>query len=90
VHRLRGQRLCIEGPFRPASLCAEAGLVEHQLLEETARLRASLLENETHSRELLENSVYGIFRVGFDGTFSSANDTLLRILACSSFPKCKP
>ena len=60
-------------------------LVEHQLLEETARLRASLLENETHSRELLENSVYGIFRVGFDGTFSSANDTLLRILACSSF-----
>jgi len=28
-------------------------LVEHQLLEETARLRASLLENETHSRELL-------------------------------------
>ena len=60
-------------------------LVEHQLLEETARLRASLLEHETHSRELLENSVYGIFRVGFDGTFSTANDTLLRILACSSF-----
>jgi len=60
-------------------------LVEHQLLEETASLRACLEENETHSRELVENSVYGIFRVGLDGVFSSANDALLRILACSSF-----
>jgi two-component system cell cycle sensor histidine kinase/response regulator CckA len=60
-------------------------LVEHQLLQETARLRASLEESETHSRELVENLVYGIFRVGLDGTFSSANDTLLRILACSCF-----
>ena len=58
---------------------------EHRLSDETTRLRASLRENETHSRELVENSVYGVFRAALDGTFLSANDTLLKILACSSF-----
>ena len=56
---------------------------EHRLSEESARLRASLRENETHSRDLVENSVYGIFRVALDGTFHTTNDTLLKILGCS-------
>lgn len=60
-------------------------LREQRLKEETTRLRASLRESQTNSRELVENSVYGIFRAGADGIFTSANDTLLRILACSSF-----
>src|SRR5579864_7067439 len=60
---------------------------EYRLSDETTRLRASLRENETHSRELVENSVYGTFRAALDGTFLSANDTLLKILACSSFPE---
>src|ERR1700757_2276615 len=58
---------------------------EHRMSEETARLRVSLQESETNSRELVENSIYGNFRAGLDGTFFSANDTLLKILACSSF-----
>lgn len=58
---------------------------EHRLSDETNRLRASLHENETHSRELVENSVYGTFRTAIDGTFLCANETLLKILACSSF-----
>ncbi|HEV2101224.1 MAG TPA: response regulator [Candidatus Acidoferrum sp.] len=56
---------------------------ERRLSEESARLRASLQENETHSRDLVENSVYGIFRVALDGTFHTTNDTLLKILGCS-------
>ncbi len=60
-------------------------LGEQQLLEDAARMRSALLEGETHARELVENSVYGIFRVNFDGAFRSVNDTLLNILACSSF-----
>jgi len=57
----------------------------HRMSEETARLRLSLQENVTNSHELEENSVYGNFRAGLDGIFLSANDTVLRILACSSF-----
>lgn len=57
---------------------------EHRLSAESARLRASLQENETRSRDLVENSVYGIFRVALDGTFHTTNDTLLKILGCSS------
>jgi two-component system cell cycle sensor histidine kinase/response regulator CckA len=60
-------------------------LGEQRLKEETARLQRSLRESEMNSRELVENSVYGIFHAGADGIFLSANDTLLRILACSSF-----
>lgn len=56
---------------------------EHRLSAESARLRASLQENETRSRDLVENSVYGIFRVALDGTFHTTNDTLLKILGCS-------
>jgi two-component system cell cycle sensor histidine kinase/response regulator CckA len=58
---------------------------EHRLLEERARLRLSLQENEKQTRELVEHSVYGTFRTALDGTFLSANDTLWKTLACSSF-----
>ena len=60
-------------------------LGEHESLEETAHMRALLRETETHSRELTQNSVYGIFKAGSDGIFHWANETLLKILACSSF-----
>ena len=58
---------------------------ERRLAMEVARLRASRQENETNSRELVEHSVYGIFRVAPDGTFHTANETLLKILGCSQF-----
>lgn len=57
----------------------------NELLEETTRNRTSLQESNTNSRELVENSVYGTFLAGTDGTFRSVNETLLKILACSSF-----
>jgi len=40
--------------------------------------------SEARNRELIENSVYGIFRATLDGLFLSANSVLLQILACSS------
>jgi len=43
-----------------------------------------LQESETRNRESIENSVYGVFRVGLDGSFVFANPALLQILACSS------
>jgi len=58
---------------------------EHRLAGEVARLRASREEYETPVSELMEHSVYGIFRVAPDGTFHTANDTLLKILGCSQF-----
>ena len=60
-------------------------LSEHQLLEESVQMRASLRKSETHSRDLTENSIYGVFKAGSDGTFYSGNETLLKILACSNF-----
>jgi len=58
---------------------------EHRLAVEVARLRASRQENESPESELMQHSVYGIFRVAPDGTFHTANDTLLKILGCSQF-----
>src|SRR5260221_56218 len=60
-------------------------VAEHRLAGEVARLRASREEYETPVSELIEHSVYGIFRVAPDGTFHTANDTLLKILGCSQF-----
>ncbi|HKM67042.1 MAG TPA: response regulator [Candidatus Acidoferrum sp.] len=58
---------------------------DQKLLREVAQMRAALLESGTHARDLIENAIYGIFRVDFDGTFRSANETLQKILACSNF-----
>ena len=59
------------------------------VLEITDRKRAeeALRLSELRNHDLVENSVYGIFRVAADGTFLDANPALLRILACDSFEK---
>lgn len=59
-------------------------LADHQLRMETNEVRAALQESETRFRELVENSVYGVFRVSPEGRLLSLNGALLRILACSS------
>jgi PAS domain S-box-containing protein len=64
-------------------------LAEAPSADEATCLRFSAQETEIHSRELLENSVYGTFRAALDGTFLSANETLLKILACSSFAEAR-
>jgi len=64
-----------------ALLCA---LKEKQLRDASDEARHALPECETCNRELMENSVYGVFRVSLDGAIHFANPALLRILACPS------
>ena len=61
-------------------------LEQKELLEANTAAMHALRESERRNRELVENSVYGIFRVALDGSFVFANPTLLQILACSSLP----
>jgi two-component system, cell cycle sensor histidine kinase and response regulator CckA len=59
-------------------------LEQAQLREANTEARRALQESERRNQELIENSVYGVFRVALDGTFMFANPSLLQILACSS------
>lgn len=54
----------------------------HQHSHGNASAETLHIKNGNH--ELIENSVYGIFRVSLDGSFASANPVLLQILACPS------
>jgi PAS domain S-box-containing protein len=38
--------------------------------------------SEARNRDLIENSVYGVFRISSNGEFPDANPALLRILGC--------
>jgi PAS domain S-box-containing protein len=55
-----------------------------QLREANSEAQRALQESERRNTELIENSVYGIFRVGQDGSFVFANPAMLQILACPS------
>ena len=55
-----------------------------ELRGEHARAQEALRASEARNRDLVENSVYGIFRVCADGSFLDANPALLRILGCAS------
>jgi len=48
-----------------------------------------LAESEARNRDLVENSVYGIFRSTADGAFLDANPALLRILGCSTIEEAR-
>ncbi|HEY2545678.1 MAG TPA: response regulator [Candidatus Acidoferrum sp.] len=62
------------------------------VLEITERKRAgmALALSEARNRELVENSVYGIFRISPEGTFLDPNPALLRILGCDSAEELSP
>src|SRR5277367_835353 len=62
------------------------------VLEITERKRAglALALSEARNRELVENSVYGIFRISPEGTFLDTNPALLRILGCDSAEELRP
>ena len=53
------------------------------LRDERAQAQEALRVSEARNRDLVENSVYGIFRVSADGSFLDGNPALLRILGCS-------
>jgi two-component system, cell cycle sensor histidine kinase and response regulator CckA len=53
------------------------------LRDEHARAQEALRVAEARNRDLVENSIYGIFRVGLDGGFLDGNPALIRILGCA-------
>ena len=63
----------------------ERALTEKALRDEKSKALEALRLSEARNRDLVENSVYGIFRLSFDGEFLDANPALLRILGCVSF-----
>ena len=54
------------------------------LRDENARAQEALRVSEARNRDLVENSVYGIFRVSEEGLFLDGNPALFRILGCGS------
>ena len=57
-------------------------LSEKALRDERSKAEAALRISEARNRDLIENSVYGIFRMSPDGEFLDGNPALLRILGC--------
>jgi two-component system cell cycle sensor histidine kinase/response regulator CckA len=58
-------------------------LTDKALRDENARAHEALRISEIRNRDLVENAVYGIFRVSADGNFLYANPAFLRIMGCS-------
>ena len=57
-------------------------LSEKALRDERSKAEEALRISEARNRDLIENSVYGIFRLSPEGEFLDANPALLRILGC--------
>jgi two-component system cell cycle sensor histidine kinase/response regulator CckA len=59
-------------------------------ITERKRAEAALSLSEARNRELVEHSVYGIFRISREGCFLDPNPALLRILGCGSAEELDP
>jgi len=58
-------------------------LTEKALRDENTQAQENLRLSEARNRDLVENSVYAIFRVSTDGNLLDANPALFRILGCA-------
>ncbi len=65
-------------------IALKRALEDRQLRDMNAQVRFQLEESEARSRELIENSIYGIFRISLEGSFLSASPALLELLACNA------
>jgi two-component system, cell cycle sensor histidine kinase and response regulator CckA len=57
-------------------------LAEKALRDENAKTQDSLRLMEARNRDLVDNSIYGIFRLSKQGEFLDANPALLHIVGC--------
>jgi two-component system, cell cycle sensor histidine kinase and response regulator CckA len=53
-------------------------------ITERKRTEEALLLSEARTRQLVENTTYGIFGISHDGSFLDPNPALLRMLGCTS------
>jgi two-component system, cell cycle sensor histidine kinase and response regulator CckA len=63
-------------------LAVQRALGETELRASNDAVQRALQESEERNRQLIEHSVYGVFRVALDGSFVFANPALLEIMAC--------
>jgi len=63
------------------SVSAVCSLVQE--VSERKRAEEAVRLSETHNRDFVEHSVYGIFHAAADGAFLDANPALLSILGCN-------
>jgi PAS domain S-box-containing protein len=77
-------------PLRGASGVIFAISVVVLEISERKRAEAALSLSEARNRQLVENSIYGIFRISPDGTFLDPNPALLRMLGCASPEELRP
>src|SRR5260370_3947801 len=86
-HRVTGYILKDNLKRLPSALTR--ALAEKALPEKYTKSQDALRLSEACNRDLVENSVYGIFRVSTDRHFLDANPALLRIIGCASAPQLK-
>jgi len=77
-------------PLRGASGVIFAISVVVLEISERKRAEAALSLSEARNLQLVENSIYGIFRISPDGTFLDPNPALLRMLGCASPEELRP
>jgi len=77
-------------PLRGASGVIRAISVVVLEITERKRAEAALTLSEARNRQLVENSIYAIFRISQEGTFLDPNPALLRILGCDSVKELNP
>ncbi|HZV87490.1 MAG TPA: response regulator [Candidatus Binatus sp.] len=77
-------------PLRGASGVIRAISVVVLEITERKRAEANLSLSEARNRQLVENSIYGIFRISPEGNFLDPNPALVRILGCDSIKDLMP
>jgi two-component system, cell cycle sensor histidine kinase and response regulator CckA len=70
----------LKGHIGRLPIALKRALNEKALRDENAKAQEALRASEARNRELVENAVYGVARVGGDGTLLDANPAFLRIL----------
>lgn len=62
-------------------MAIQQAIVEKKWRDANTEVRRALVETESRNRELIENSLYGVFRASPGGTFLTANPAMLQMLA---------
>jgi len=62
-------------------MAIQQAIVEKKWRDANTEVRRALVETESRNRELIENSLYGVFRASPGGTFLTANPAILQMLS---------